>query len=288
MCKQESSLWESCATRTMTDASHDRRRYAPPGSPPIGKWRRLLPVTTILLLPACSASSISVGQQSRPTPAALMRSSIQAASDSGSVHYLMTTPLEDGAGRTTGNVTSASGQQWIVDPDGGAVETRLVGSTAYFRGNVAGLTGIGFDPSTAAHFAKQWVELEQSSPLFAAATDEVTLGSVLQYVTPTGTLDEEVNGQFVGQPAIEISGAKPLALIGDSRADGRTILYLDPSDAHLPLGFDYATTRADGSESMVRWRFSRWGEVVSVLAPRHASSPVEISGGHRPSRAAHS
>ena len=212
--------------------------------------------------PASASDAVSSAQ-------ALLDTALASARASKSVHYVLSTPQKVGPASTTiGDVAENNGRQQILDPNGGRVTTVLIGTTCYFKGNTLGLVGVGYPPSISRELNGHWRRVPSTSAIFAAATDQVTLASVLSYITPTGALTERGPEQAFGRHVVEVTGGIPRALLG-GQAKGSTILYLTADAEHLPVAFDFIGPGSLGTE---RWVFSSWGEPVTVAPPASSSS----------------
>lgn len=238
----------------------------------------------LALVTACS-SAPDIASAPHPTASpspssaqALMQSALNAARASEAVHYVLTyTPP---SGSTTGNVANGDGEQWIRNPDGGRVETRLVSNVAYTRGNIAGLQSVGFPAAAAERIAGTWTSVTPAvEALYGPAIDQVTLASVLTYITPTGALRESDHQRFLGSPAIEITGGKPQALLSNPDSRGTGSLFLAPTGDHLPIGFEYTYSGKSGQTEHELWHLTAWGKRFNVARPPRSIQMIDALHG---------
>ncbi len=215
------------------------------------------------LLASAASGCTGSGTPSADRARQLAESGIAAARLARSVHYVLATPQDVGVGTTTGDVSFVEGRQQISNPDGGRVTTLLVNGTAYFNGNAAGLRHIGIPASTVNQLNGRWVVVPSTAPTFRSVVDQVTLSSVLRYITPTGTLAERGSTHAFGQDLIVITGGIPQALQG-GQTKGTSTLYLSAQIGHLPVAFEYRTASSTVPD---RWLFTAWGQPVHVTAP---------------------
>lgn len=189
---------------------------------------------------------------------------LAGARNSRAVHYVLVTPLKGGGTRkTVGDVGLTTGRQTITTPGGGQVVTLVINGRAYFRGNLTGLMAAGMSSADAKEVSEQWRFVPSGSSLYRSVVDQVTLGSVLSYITPRPPLAAAPASRRAGKSVVGISGGRPVALTSDASAGGSSVLYVSTS-THLPVEYDYT---AAGATTPEVWHFSRWGVSVRVTPP---------------------
>lgn len=193
-----------------------------------------------------------------------MTEALAGARNIRAAHYVLVTPLESGGvRRTVGDVGLTTGRQTITTPGGGQLLTLVINGRAYFRGNLTGLMAAGMASAAAKEVSGQWRFVPAGSAIYSSVVDQVTLGSVLSYITPRPPLAEDQPTRRAGEQVIGIRGGKPVALTRDAKAGGESVLYIS-TKTHLPVEYDYTATGATTPEV---WHFSNWGKAVRVTPP---------------------
>lgn len=225
-------------------------------------------------------------------PAKLLKAAAASLGAVKSYHLTASETDEDGTFRFTADVL-ASGNADITLRQGGSgtVRLRLVAKTTYLRGDAAYWKGAigGKDGAAAAKkLAGRWIKAAKSDAKeFAPLFDEVApkqLASCLVAPGSTGTLS-------VGKPAtVGRTKAQVLVDAGDKPGTAPGRLYLATGDDPLPLRLlqtgktkpgGKTTKCQDGDDTSTAsdFRFSRYGEKLSIRAPKNAITIPSSGGG---------
>jgi len=133
---------------------------------------------------------------------------------------------------------------------------QLQGGTAtYVNANQLAMSELFQAPSAAGEkYANTWLFFPSSSQAYKAIVQTLTIGSLLQQVTPTGRTTKLGPSAVRGQSVIGLRGHLPGGLFGT--------LYIADSGPPLPVE-EVSTTNGDVTTST----FSAWGEPVNAVAP---------------------
>jgi hypothetical protein len=217
----------------------------------------------------CSGAGASAHWLDGRPAAVVLAQIVRAEGSAGSVRYRLLTLAARGAvGVTVGDVAAGQGRQQISDANGGRATRLLVGGAAYFYGNLAGLLASGMVARDVRRFANQWVLVPATAPAFHVVADQLTLRSLLAYITPTQVTGVVHLATLDGHRLYAINGGASQAVTTDG-TPGRSVLYLSLRPPYLPVAFVF--TPEDSSVS-TKWQLSGWGETVTVNPPprRHA------------------
>jgi hypothetical protein len=237
--------------------------------------RRVVMVVFVLsvgvALSACGSSS----PKSPRSPKAVSALIVAAALAEKSVHWeeLSRQDMEWPV-KLISDVSADSGMQRLIFAPGtrsvGKAEERLVDNVAYVRGDAVGLEdALYLSPARAKNYAGRWISIQRGDALYPPTADGLTLSSIVDDVTPSGTPLKLVRRKAHGTPLIVVQAdAHSLKFRGlpgslSATADGEP----------LPVA---AWQGGVGSEASTS--FSKWNEPLSVRAPA-SSTPIAIVRG---------
>jgi hypothetical protein len=210
---------------------------------------------------AGAATAPSSGPASRA-----LKASVAAARQKGSVHVT----VHFFSGKTTGALVQDSARQ-------SAVQTVAIGKervsillrngTAYFAGNVKGLTSyFGMPKTLATTLTGRWVSVSPSDSAFQSIVAGLTLASALKEASPSGSITMGKQTKVAGQLTQSISGSA-------SSSVPPTTLFVARSGSHLPVEAVSSRGNGKGLSGEIA-TFSRWGEKVHVPTP---ANPIPLS-----------
>jgi len=209
-------------------------------------------------------------------PQFIQEEALAAAEVTGSVHVDMTSSSGSGSTVYSTDVSSSAGRQVITITGGGKATVLDVAGVGYVSGNAAALVGFfGFPAAASARLADRWVSFRSGQPYYQQVVDAMTLGSAMGVVTLSGRLTSKGVRRMGGQPAVAVLGTAPS--VPGVPAHTKATLYVATTGRLLPVSY----AEASGSIRLSAV-FSRWGEKVSVAAPRGAvpvTSVIKSSGG---------
>jgi hypothetical protein len=131
----------------------------------------------------------------------------------------------------------------------------VVGGTAYVKANQLALTSLlQVSPAVAQKFANKWLSFPSGDAAYKSLSQTLNLSSLLQEVTPTGTISKLSPSVVDGHSVIGLRGKLPGALGGT--------LYISTTGPPLPV--EEVSPSSAGPTTAV---FSDWGEPVNVTAP---------------------
>ena len=126
------------------------------------------------------------------SPRALRASIIDAAKAQQSVHYVAKEISGNSVTTLTGDVEATDGVQHVSIKLGKKTAhftIVVIDQTAYVQGDNLGLQlGLGLTKAQASTYAGQWISIPKGDKLYAGTAAFVTLGSVIQLITPHGHL----------------------------------------------------------------------------------------------------
>ncbi len=193
----------------------------------------------------------------------------------GSAHVEMTSSSASGSTVYSADVSASAGRQVITISGGGQATVLDVAGVGYVSGNQTALTSFfGFPAATSARLVGRWVSFRSGQPYYQQVVDAVTLGSALGVVTLSGRLTSQGRRGMDGQPVVGLRGTAPK--VPGVPAGTKATLYVATNGRPLPLSFQEASGGVRLSAV-----FSRWGEAVSVAAPRGAIPITTVMGSHR-------
>jgi hypothetical protein len=140
------------------------------------------------------------------------------------------------------------------------VTALVVDGTAYVNINQLAMTSLFQAPAgVAQQFANKWLYFRSSDQAYKTITETLTLGSLLQQVTPTGAVSKLAPTVINGRSVIGLRGELPGKLSGT--------LYVSATGSPLPV--EEISPTASGTTTAI---FSSWGEPVNVTPPAGATS----------------
>jgi hypothetical protein len=197
-------------------------------------------------------------------PQFIQEEALAAAEAAGSVHVDMTSSSGSGSTVYSTDVSSSAGRQVITITGGGNATVLDVAGVAYVSGNPAALVGFfGFPPAVSARLTGRWVSFRSGQPYYQQVVDAMTLGSAMGVVTLSGRLTSKGVRRVGGQPVVAVLGTAPS--VPGVPARTKATLYVATTGRMLPVSY----AEASGSIRLSA-EFSRWGEKVTVAAPRDA------------------
>jgi hypothetical protein len=201
------------------------------------------------------------------SPAQLLASSLGAASEQRSVHYVSTAIGGESRLSMVGDAGATRGIQRITYSRGsrtGHVTVVVLGRSVYFRGDNSFVLHVymSLKPSSAARYVGRWIEIPRGDGEYAAVAEGVTLLSTIEEASLAGPLsrlpDTTIDGQLV-------HAVKGRLALGHSQTG---VLYLRATGPPLPV----QQTFAGRGRGVVT--FSNWNEPVSLPRP---TAPVPVS-----------
>jgi hypothetical protein len=217
-------------------------------------------------------ASAATATPSKASPAQLLSMALASADHEGSVHWVSVAKvgaaklvITTDAGRSTGyqtNVVSEQGQE-------ATVTERLVGTTAYVRGNALGLeVELNFTATAAADEAGKWLSVSKGGPDYELIAAGLTVSTTMAEL--------EIAGTVKSAPSVTINGQRTLGLRGATKPIGGApsvdeTLYVTATGTVLPVR---AVQTHQGTVNTVN--FTNWGETVPRVKPP-ASTPIKAS-----------
>lgn len=223
-----------------------------------------------MVLAGCGSSP------AHPGPLALLRSSVAAANQTGSVHFVESVTTGQQVSTLEGNLSAPAAEEALID-DGTQLEAELTHNVIYVRGTAASLqSALGLSAAVSQQNAGQWISIQPTDGPFADVSSTLTLSSILGAFTPENTattkskdvtLHKEQVLAFTGIPS---SGTSP----GVSAV---VSLFIARHGSHEPVGGTavYASGSTRTSDAVV---FSQWGVPVTVAAPVGAHPYSSLGG----------
>lgn len=215
----------------------------------------------------------------------LERQSLAAALDAGSFHYVSTSTGGGPSQVTVGDAGATVGRQAITIGQS-SFDVRVVGSTAFFRGDATSIEqNLAVPGSVASTHAGQWISLASGdapyASVYAAVKTSDALNDNVTFTAQTVLATSDIGGQQVTGVRGPVSGSQAQGVRGTAT------LYVQASGRHLPVryveqGSVSGTGATGGGSANVDFRidFSAWGEPVSVDTPSAAVafSSLGVSG----------
>jgi hypothetical protein len=197
-------------------------------------------------------------------PPFIQEEALAAAEAVGSVHVDMTSSSGPDSTVYSTDVSSSAGRQVITITGGGEATVLDVAGVGYVSGNPAALVGFfGFPAAVSARLTGRWVSFRSGQPYYQQVVNAVTLGSAMGVVKLSGRLASKGVRKVGGQPVVAVLGTAPS--VPGVPARTKATLYVATTGRMLPVSY----AEASGSIRLSAV-FSRWGEKVSVTAPRDA------------------
>lgn len=217
------------------------------------------------------ASALVVGvaaARAAQSPRALRGSILAAARAQHSTHYATTQVVGNAVVTITGDVEAADGIQRVglkLGKETAHLTILVSDQTLYLQGDKLGLQLLqGLTKAQAATYAGQWISIPKGDKDYSSTADGVTLGSVLQDITPRGRLAASTR-KLHGKRVLAVAG-----ITGKGKKKELKVLEARPQ-GKLPLEEDEVMP---GKQYIARTVLKRWNEAVQVQVP---SSSVPIS-----------
>jgi hypothetical protein len=219
-------------------------------------------VGAVLVVVACTVAAIGTADAAT-SPQALRSAVLKAALAKHSVHYVAVKKILGTRTKLVSDVARDSGIQRVTFARKGRIghaTIKVVGSTAYLRGDSFALRGYMHLPkSFAFRHAGQWISIAHTSPVFRLATIDLTFDSFIGDSVPRARLSVV---------HVKAAGKKLKGLRGRARRSGTLTVYVPAGGPPLPVK---ATEVVRGSyPATTRIRMGHWNEPVRVEAPAHA------------------
>jgi hypothetical protein len=227
------------------------------------------------------SSAVTSGVSAASAPASgsashTLNTAVAAATKKGSVRVT----VHFFSGKTTGELVQDSARQSAVQTVAigkERVSIVLLDGTAYFSGNVKGLTSyFGMPKTVAATLPGRWISVSPTDSGFPSVTAGLSLGAALKEATPVGLIKMGKQKKLAGQLTQSISGT-------GSTDVPPTTLFISTTGSHLPVEAVASRGTGKGLSGEIA-TFSRWGEKVSVPTPTNAipistlSAPAPAGG----------
>jgi hypothetical protein len=202
------------------------------------------------------------------SPRALRASIINAGKAQQSVHYVAKQVVGNSLTTYTGDVEAADGIQHVTLKLGKKTAhftIIVIDQTVYVQGDDLGLQlGLGLTKTQASTYAGQWISIPKGDKLYTGQAAFVTLGSVMQIITPRGRL-----AAFkVKRHGVRLVGVRGIS--GTGKKKELQVLVAPAHGKRLPLEEDELTPGAGYISHTV---LSKWNESVQVQAPS-SSTPI--------------
>jgi len=220
----------------------------------MGRRFVLAAAAAVVLAPAASAST---------SPAQTLASSLDAARNQRSVHYVSVGNAGSVRVTMVGDAGLDRGIQRITVRKGsrtGHVTVLVVANTAYVRGDAFTLQNyLGFRAPDAAEYAGTWILIPHDAGGFATVAAGVRLASAID--------EANLPAPLVSVPATILNGERVVGVASTRRVSGHIVtetLYVRAKGAPLPV----EEVAPQGSSSF-KVTFGGWNERVRVVAPSH-------------------
>jgi hypothetical protein len=198
------------------------------------------------------------------SPSQILSRADAAARAAGSLHFASTSKEGSTSIVFSDDSGAGGGRQDITMSDGGQMTVLLVSGIGYVNGNATALTQfLGLPAATSAQLAGQWISFSSGSPGYQQVADGVTTGSVLDEISPVGTLTKTAPRTVDGQQVVGITGPAPAS--AQMPKGSKITLYVAVTGRPLPV----SCLEGTGS-SQTNITLTHWGEPVSVTPPPHA------------------
>jgi hypothetical protein len=228
----------------------------PAGSPCVG----------VLALVICAGSALAAATAATAAaPGVLADHSLAVAMRQRSVHYELHTSPGTGS-RTTMvcDIGQSDGVQRIAYTQGGRtgnVVIRVVGRTAYVRGDAFALHGyMGFREEASRRYAPNWIKVPSTDRAYASIADAATLRSEIDLIRFVAVDPPVLTGRISGQQVLVVRGTRTA---GQPDA---ALLYIRKKGVPLPV----AARLTGFSGAIYTTLFSNWNESIQVTAPSHS------------------
>jgi len=247
--------------RPASPTSHKRRGLSKRQSP-------LLVVTAVIVLGggvlAYSLTQGSTSEIAAASPSQAIALMTAAVHEAGSVHVVTSIQIQGQTATYVNDSTSHSGKE-IITAGTAQVTAIVVGGTAFVKANLSAMSEM-FQTSAAGsqHFANAWLSLPSSDPAYNKIAQTLTLGSLLQQVTPTRPLTKLGPATVNGRSVIGVRGQLP--------GGGSATLYISATGSPLPV--EEISGPSGGRTTSV---FGGWGVSVNVAPPSGAISGSAVS-----------
>ena len=205
------------------------------------------------------------------------QAAIKAASNQ-TVHFASDVTQGNVTLKISGDAGTTSGSQSLTVDNGKQSEhmdTEVVGKTGYINGNSTALHNIiGLTTAQARKYAGKWLSFPMSNATFAQLAAGLVRSQVASELAISGPFTFVHDATVNGQHAVGIRGNVSTSN-GSSVAE---ILYVPSTGKPLPIEED-TDPGAKTSSSTIHGTvsFTNWGEHVSVQAPAHSSSLLNLA-----------
>jgi hypothetical protein len=190
-----------------------------------------------------------------------------------------------------GDAGPSSGRQ-VITVGSDTFTVLVVGTACYFQGDARQMVeNLGVPTSVATAHAGQWISLKAGDLPYQSVYVAVTTRSALSSNIAFAPHQEVGTSTRGGIRVVGISGSMTNQTVNGQLelARGKAMLYVTTSRPHLPVEYTEngktGTTVTNLAASKLVMTFSKWGEAVSVTAPKEAVSYASLgvgSGGSVP------
>ena len=227
------------------------------------RGRRAALVMAVAVVAAAAGGAYYVRRHPSPnamaadTPTQAMALVTSAVDRASSVHVQTTVPAQGVAATYVSDTTVASGREAVTQGPA-QLSSLAVAGTVYVEANQTALTTIlQVPPATAQAAAGKWLSFPSTSAVYGILVKNLTTGTLLEQVAPTGTVTKSAPTTMDGVEVVGIEGQLPGGLTGT--------LYVASTGSPLPV--EEVLDTPTGSVTTV---FSHWGEAVDVTPPSDA------------------
>jgi hypothetical protein len=211
----------------------------------------------------------------------LVRAALKSTIDGGSFHYVSTFTSQGQTQTTVGDAGVSSGKQ-VITIGSDSFSVLVIGTACYFQGDARQMVDqLGLPLSIATPHAGQWISLAPGDLPYQSVYAAVTTHSALDDNIAFAPHQESGTSTRAGYRVLGITGPMTSQFVDGAlqRAKGTASLYITASRPHLPVQYT-EDGKIDKVASKLVMTFSRWGEAVSVTAPRAAVTYLSLGGGN--------
>jgi hypothetical protein len=215
----------------------------------------------------------------------LVQSALSSTIHGGSFHYVSRFTSGGQTQTTVGDAGPSSGRQ-VITIGSDTFTVLVVGTSCYFQGDARQMVqNLGVPTSVASAHAGQWISLAPGDVPYQSVYVAVTTRSAIKSNVAFAPRQEVGTSTRGGLRVVGITGSMINQTVSGQlqRAKGKAMLYVTTSRPHLPVEYtENGKIGAAGSKlvtSKLVMTFSKWGEAVSVTAPKGAVSFASLGVG---------
>jgi len=233
----------------------------------------LAAASALAWLAGCASQKPSPAGLAYDPPQFIRAEAFAAAESAGSVHVAMTGWSGPISTVYSADVSASAGRQVITVTGGGQATVLDVAGVGYVDGNRLALVRLfGFPAAEASRLAGRWVSFRSGNPGYQSVVAAATLGSAVNSLAMSGRLTSTGPRRVGGQPVVGVRGTATPSTSGLPAT--KAMLYVATTGRLLPVSYQEA-----GGNTRLSVVFSRWGETVSVTAPRDAVPITSVTPG---------